>query len=555
MPTTEPALDPGPSEATRPEEPAEAVGPLLRGIAVIQALTDAGGTQSLSELARTVGLARSSLDRVLVSLEALGYIHLRGRDAALAPRLMDLGNAFLSASRIPELLGPLAQELSAHIDEVVTLTIAGPNGDYLAHKTDRPRRLALACRVGDRLPLDRCAGGALIAATWDDSAWARYREGRDCTCGDRDARACAERLRHRAEAAARDGYVLDDEWLEPGLIAVGIPVNGPDGSAACTANVLSFTSRHRTARDLADAALPALERAAAAMESALRDAPAASASTAAPDRSDAVAAIAARPGVLEALVRGMTVMTAFTRGQAELTIADAARATGLARATVRRALITLEHLGHITQHDGRYRLTTSVLTLGFPVLARMSLARIAQPHLEELSARARHSASLAVLENETEIMYVARAATPTRLTTVQLHVGTRLPAYATSLGRVLLAARPDERSGQAIRAARPTPLTTRTVTDTDELIRILRDVRTAGYAIVDEELEVGLRSIAVPIRSHDGTTLAAVNIAMHIDNRTGRNAATDHLPDLLAAADAIHRDLLAFGPFGELTTV
>ena len=550
MPTTVPALDPGHSEATRPAEPAEAVGPLLRGIAVIRALTDAGGAQNISELAREVGLARSSLDRVLASLEALGYVHLRGREAALAPRLMDLGNAFLGASRIPELLGSLAQELSAHIDEVVTLTIAGPDGDYLAHKTDRPRRLALACRVGDRLPLDRCAGGALTAAAWDEPAWARYREGHDCTCGDRDAQACVERLRRRAEAAARDGYVLDDEWLEPGLIAVGITVHGPDGSAACTANVLSFTSRHHTARDLADAVLPALERAAAAMESALRDAPPAAIA----DRPEAVAYVTG-PGTLEALVRGMTVMTAFTRGRSELTIADAARATGLARATVRRAMITFEHLGHVTRHDGRYRLAASVLDLGFPVLARMSLAQIAQPHLEELSARTRHSTSLAVLDGDREIMYVARAATPARLTTVHLHVGTRLPAYATSLGRVLLAAQTDERSTSALREARRMQLTARTVTGIDELISILRDVREAGYAIVDEELEIGLRSIAVPVRGHDGTTLAAVNLAMHVDDRTGRDAAAAHLPDLLAAADAIHRDLLAFGPFGELASV
>ena len=106
-----------------------------------------------------------------------------------------------------------------------------------------------------------------------------------------------------------------------------------------------------------------------------------------------------------------------------------------------------------------------------------------------------------------------------------------------------------------MREARPTQPTARTVTDVDELISILREVRGTGYAIVDEELEIGLRSIAVPVRGHDGTTLAAVNLAMHVDDRTGRDAAAEHLADLLAGADAIHRDLLAFGPFGELTVV
>ncbi|HEX9334986.1 MAG TPA: IclR family transcriptional regulator C-terminal domain-containing protein, partial [Pseudonocardiaceae bacterium] len=332
-------------------------------------------------------------------------------------------------------------------------------------------------------------------------------------------------LRARAVAARRDGWAPDDQWLEPGLVAVAVPVPGPDGTPACTVNVLSFTSRHATAADLADAVLPTVAETVRRMADVLRTAPEPAATDDAPD----VRQVGTGPLVVESLVRGLNVLAAFGESRPLLSIADAARVTGLPRATVRRALITLEYLGYVTQSHGRYRPRAAVLSLGCPVLSRLTLAQIATPHLEALSARVGDSVSLAVPHGDTEIMYRARAATAERLTSVDIHVGTRLPAYATALGRVLLAARPDTND----------PL--------------LERVRADGYAVVDEELEAGLRAIAVPVLGHDDTTLAAVNVAMHAERGAARERVAEILPDLRSAADAIHRDLVAVGTFHRLT--
>jgi len=531
-----------------PQEPAEAVGPLMRGIAVIRALTEAGGAESLPELSHDVGLARATVDRILATLEAFGYARVHRREVSLTPRLMELGNAYLRSVRIPALLGPLAEQLSESLDEVVTLTVTTADGAYLVHEATRPRKLAIVCHVGDRLPIDRSAGGALFAATWDAEHWKRYEAGHACTHDHGDPHACAEELRRRADAAAGLGWALDDQWLEPGLIAVGMPIHGSDGAEACTLNVLSFTSRHATAASLAEAVLPRLRETARRMEFTLRTTPRPTAT----GRSGGVRDVPQGTGVMESLARGLAMLTAFGESLASLSIADAARVTKLPRATVRRALITLEHLGFVSQTQGRYHPNATVLSLGYPVLTRLTLAQIAAPHLEALSATVGHSASLAVLHDETEIMYVARAATATRLTTIDIQIGSRLPAYATAMGRVLLAALPAARRTKALRAAHPTRLTPHTVTDADELLALLRQAHQDGYSVIDEELEVGLRSVALPVRGHDGTTLAAINVAMHAGHDSERDDVAGLLTPMRATADAIEQDLATVGPFHRL---
>lgn len=147
----------------RPDEPEEAVGPLMRGLAVLRALTDAGRPCTPPELAAQVGLARASLDRILATLVELDFVRVDGRQVTLAPPVMRLGNAYLHALRIPALLGPIAERLSDELDEIVTLTVADDDGVHVVHESVRPRRLVIACRVGDRLPLDRCAVGAVYA--------------------------------------------------------------------------------------------------------------------------------------------------------------------------------------------------------------------------------------------------------------------------------------------------------------------------------------------------------------------------------------------------------
>ncbi|MDF3140399.1 MULTISPECIES: IclR family transcriptional regulator C-terminal domain-containing protein [unclassified Streptomyces] len=541
--------------------PAEAVTPLIRGVAVLRQLTEAGGTLSASGLERATGLARSTVDRIASTLARMGYVRLDGRDVVLAPRVMELGNAYLAALGLPALLSSHADALADELDESVSLAVVDRDGIRFIHQATRRRAMSLSFRIGDLLPAERTAPGPLFATEWTDAEWQAWRERRAADPQDRDFPAVPPRehaspdedFERRAEHARKDGWALDDQLIEPGLVAVSVPVRDPraGGRIACVANVVSHTSRH-TAANLRDTLLPRLRAAVAKMERELREAPQ-------PQPGAAPAGLAIWTGAskqelgrefVESLARGLTVLTAFGEGRAELTLTDVARATGLARATARRALITYEHLGLVRQSGNRgFTLTPRVLSLGYPPLSRTSLSQIATPHLAELADRVHESASLAVLTpSGQEIQYTARAAT-SRVMSVNITLGTRLPAYATSLGRVLLADTPAGERQLATPPGELRPLTPRTITDPETLATVLEDVRQRGYALVDEELEVGLRSVAVPVRDRTGRVVAAVNVAMHAARRSVQECVREVLPELVETAGRVEGDLRVAGRF------
>jgi IclR family pca regulon transcriptional regulator len=218
-------------------------------------------------------------------------------------------------------------------------------------------------------------------------------------------------------------------------------------------------------------------------------------------------------------------------------LADAARVTGLPRATVRRAIQTLERLGYAAADGNRFVLLPKVLELGYAHLSGLTLREIVQPHLADLVARIRESASVAVLSGD-DVLYVARVPTAS-IMSVNITVGTRFPAYATSMGRVLLAARPEER----LAAIAPMPLTRHTITSREELAAAVRRAAADGYALVDQELEEGVRSIAVPVRGGDGRVVAAVNVATHASRAAPADLLRDVLPALAETAARIEADL------------
>src|SRR3954470_24419651 len=195
---------------------------------------------------------------------------------------------------------------------------------------------------------------------------------------------------------------------------------------------------------------------------------------------------------VQSLARGLAVIRAFDADRPVMTLTEVAGRTGLTRATARRVLHTLVELGYVRTDGKTFALTAKVLQLGYAYLSGLSLPQLAQPHLEELSLELGESTSAAVLEG-TDIAYIARVSTR-RIMTVGITVGTRFPAYATSMGRVLLAALPPAELDARLGALEP--LTDRTVADQDTLRDVLGDVRAAGYCLVDQELEDGLRSVA-----------------------------------------------------------
>ncbi|SCB59127.1 transcriptional regulator, IclR family [Rhizobium aethiopicum] len=208
--------------------------------------------------------------------------------------------------------------------------------------------------------------------------------------------------------------------------------------------------------------------------------------------------------------RGLKVIETFGETRQRLSIAEASKLTGLDRATVRRSLLTLAELGY-ADYDGKFfTLTPKILRLGHAYLQATPLPALLQPHLDHLSEQAGQSASASVLDG-TEIVYIARAA-QRRVMSINLTPGSRLPAYCASMGRVLLAALSETEARTILARSELKQNTPNTKTDPDELIEEFRRVRAEGYAIIDQELEIGLCSIAVPVENDRGETVAAINI-------------------------------------------
>ena len=239
--------------------------------------------------------------------------------------------------------------------------------------------------------------------------------------------------------------------------------------------------------------------------------------------------------------KGLRVIEAFGEDASRLTITEVARITGLDRATTRRLLLTLSSLGY-AEFDGKYfSLLPRILRLGHAYLLATQLPRIVQPFLDQLSSRVGHSASASVLDGA-EIIYVARAAQQ-RVMSVNLMPGSRLPAYCSSMGRVLLAALSEDAARAVIAGAARPALTVHTRTDVAELMEELRRVRDQGYAVIDQEIELGLCSIAVPVLNRRGQVVAALNIGAPAAQISAARLAEAYLKDLLATQAEIRSAL------------
>lgn len=233
---------------------------------------------------------------------------------------------------------------------------------------------------------------------------------------------------------------------------------------------------------------------------------------------------------MAALEKGLAVIECFDAAHDKLTIAEVARATGLTRAAARRCLLTLTKIGYASFDGKFFTLTPRVLRLGHAWLASAALPQLVQPFLERLSEETHESSSASLLDGH-EIVYIARSA-QRRIMSVGLSVGTRLPASCTSMGRVLLAARDPADARARILAGKPRALTPHTVTDPDRLAEILAAVRAQGYCIVDQELELGLISIAMPLVNARGEVVAAFNLSGQVQRSSAAEMAERFLPSM-----------------------
>ncbi len=248
---------------------------------------------------------------------------------------------------------------------------------------------------------------------------------------------------------------------------------------------------------------------------------------------------------VQSLERGLAVIRAFGPDRPSLTLSDVARITGLTRAAARRFLLTLTELGYVHSDGRMFSLRPRVLERGYAYLSTLGLNEVAAPRMEELVADLRESSSVAVLDGD-DIAYVVRVPTQ-RIMTVAIAVCTRFPAYATSMGRVLLAHLPPAELDSYLDRVQLLPLTRRTVVDARSLRAELAEVAAQGYAIVDQELEDGLRSVAVPIRDSAGRVVFALNMSAHASRATLDYLRRRILPSLTETARRIEVDLRALG--------
>ena len=253
------------------------------------------------------------------------------------------------------------------------------------------------------------------------------------------------------------------------------------------------------------------------------------------------------PDFIEALARGLEVIAAFEPGRPAMTLTEVAAATGLARPTARRILLTLGELGYVRAEGAGYALTPKVLDLGVAYVRSQGLWDIARPHMEALSAETGESCSVAQLDGS-DIVYVARVAVP-KIVALAVQIGTRFPALQTSLGKVLLAALDPAEVDAVLAEPTRSGLTPRWQPDQAERDAVLREVRARGWALTDQQLALGIRSVAAPLRDGSGRVVGALNVNTHAAETSVDQLLGHHLPLLLKAAGEISAD------FARLATV
>jgi IclR family pca regulon transcriptional regulator len=512
---------------------ADFVQSLQRGLTVIRVFAGEGPTLTSTEVANATGLARAAARRFLLTLVDLDYVRVENRLFRLSPRVLELGRAYLASLRLPALALPRLHSLVDEVGESATIAVLDETDIvYVAHVPAR-RIMSIKIDVGTRDPAFATAlGRALLAGLPDDAldgylATAEFPSIAPGTVVD------AERLRDVLERVRRQGFALVDQELEAGLRAIAVPIRAADGRVIAALN-LAVHAGEWTIPAIRKELLPRLVEAAGAIESDLAVQPVRSEPKSAP-----VAETAESGDVVQSLQRGLAVIHAFDAEHTALTLSEVAKTTGLARAAARRFLLTLVDLGYMRMDGRLFSLSPRLLELGRPYLSSLTLPELALPHLRAFTADVQESSTVAVLDGA-EIVYVAHAPAR-RILSVSVVVGSRDPAAASALGRALLAWQPEDHASPLHLRA----FTDRTIVDPVALRAELGRVAAQGYALVDQELEDGLRALAAPIRDSNDQVVAAVNVAVHASRWSVDAIRHELLPRLLETAAAIEGDVRA----------
>jgi IclR family pca regulon transcriptional regulator len=243
------------------------------------------------------------------------------------------------------------------------------------------------------------------------------------------------------------------------------------------------------------------------------------------------------PDFVEALARGLDVLRSFDARRPRMSLTEIATVSDLARPTARRLLLTLEELGYVRVVGGQFELTPKVLHLGMSYVSALGLWDIARPHLEDLVAKTHESSSMTQLDGS-DIVYVARVAVP-KIISLRVEIGTRFPALRTSQGKVLLAALDEDALAATLAEPSRSGLPEFLPRPPDSIDRELREIRARGWALADEELAPGVRSVAAPVRDGSGAVRAAMNVTVHAAETTVDTLLHDHLPKLLRTAGEV----------------
>jgi IclR family pca regulon transcriptional regulator len=466
-----------------------------------------------------------------------------GRGFRVSPRVLELGRAYLSGLTLPDAALPHLRELVGSVRE--SSSVAVLDGDrivYVAHVSAK-RVLSVSVTVGSDDPAFATSLGRVLLAAQDDVALERFLGAAQLEPLTARTIVDPERLRVELAKVRRQGWALVDQELEEGLRPVAVPIRDRRGRVVAAVNVDAQASRW-SVDAVRSSVLPQLLEAAAGIDRELAAADGAPPRTPRPAPPTEPPAAGRGGDFVQSLERGLAVIRTFD-GVPSQTLSEVAVASGLTRAAARRFLLTLAELGYVEVEARSFRLAPRVLELGRAYLSNLTLPEVALPHLRDLVAEIREPSTVAVLDRG-QILYIAHVPAD-RALSVAVTVGGRDPAEATALGRMLLASQDETWLRRHLAEVELVRHTSRTIVDPARLRAELDRVRRQGFALVDQELEEGLRAVALPLHDGVGRVVAAMNLAVHAGRWPVDAIRRTLVPRLLETAAAIDADLAAAG--------